>query len=273
MKKVYIKFCTLTEVLKLNFHPYNREHKRSHINKLKKGMLKDLENFPAVQVNTTTMNITDGNGRTQAYLELMKEGKLPKDSQLKVEFITIPAEDEYRLMIVENNNVAKWTLKNHCDSEIAMGNENYIRLKELSERHVVTKMGDFGAKMRNSWSALNGKTGATSSLKNRTFTCTEDDIKWGDKVLEEVEEIATIIGLPFNGQYMERFIASWSKNRKKDDIPFDKFVVAANKIKPREYTFNVPDWDRYYRELMGYMVGEKFKKEYERYKRKTKKVA
>lgn len=90
-------------------------------------------------------------------------------------------------------------------------------------------------------------------IHNRTFTCTEDDIKWGDKVLEEVEQIATIIGLPFNGQYMERFIASWSRNRKKDDIPFDKFVVAANKIKPREYSFNVDDFDRYYRELMGYM--------------------
>ena len=272
MKKVYVKFCTLTEVLKLNFHPYNRTHNKSHINKIKKGMLKDLENFPAVQVNTTTMNITDGNGRTQAYLELMKEGKLPKDSQLKVEFITIPVEDEYRLMIAENNNVAKWTLKNHCESEIAMGNESYIRLQGLADRHVVTKNGDFGAKMRNALVAVTGKTGA-SSLKNRTFTCTEEDIKWGDKVLEEVEQIATIIGLPFNGQYMERFIASWSRNRKKDKIPFDKFVVAANKIKPREYSFNVDDFDRYYRELMGYMVGEKFKKEYERYKRKTKKVA
>lgn len=238
-------------------------------------MLKDLENFPAIQVNTTTMNITDGNGRTQAYLELMEEGKLPKDSQLKVEFITIPEEDEYSLMIAENNNVAKWTLKNHCESEIAMGNDSYIRLKELCERHFVTKItknGDFGSKMRNAFVAVTGKTGE-GPLKNRTFTCTEDDIKWGDNVIEEVEQIATITGIPLNGNHMERFIASWSRNRKNDDIPFDKFVVAANKIKPRPYTFNVKDWDRYYRELIGYMFEEKFKKEYERYKHRSKKAA
>lgn len=45
------------------------------------------------------------------------------------------------------------------------------------------------------------------------------------------------------------------------------------KLKPGAYTCNVGDWDRYYRELVGYMLEEKFKKEYDRYKRRIKKAA
>lgn len=50
MKKPDVRFCTKEEVEKFKTHPYNREPDPKHIREIKKAMLKDIENFQAIQV-------------------------------------------------------------------------------------------------------------------------------------------------------------------------------------------------------------------------------
>lgn len=276
-KKPNVRFCTMKEVEMFNTHPYNRKIDKKHLNNIKRGMVTDLANFPAIQVNTTTNNEIDGHHRRLAYLELIKEGKLPKDARLKVEFITVPESGEYGLLKSLNNGQDPWNLKNYCESYVEQGNENYIKLQELGRRHPISTMG-VGIKWRYPKAATKGTTGSTD-LKDGTFTVTDEEIKFGDKILKESSQLAGLVGLPLKGQAMERLIASWSKKRRNSDvysIPFDKFVVATKGVKFNPATTNMEDFDNYYLALIGYMQSDKFKKEYEKtrkHKAKSEKAA
>lgn len=274
MKKPDVRFCTKEEVEKFKTHPYNREPDPKHIREIKKAMLKDLENFQAIQVNTVTMHCLDGEHRKLAALGLWEEGKLPEDARLKVEFLTMPEEDEYEFIVNTNTGQKPWNLNTHCESETKMGNENYIRMKELGERHsTITKYGNGTLKWRCLLGATKGSTSA-EQLKKRTFKCTEEEIAFGDIVLEEVRVIVEKLGIRRDGQHMERIIASWSANRRDEEyieIPFEKIVFAV-KLTKKDFDYNSTnkgDFDKYFRSLFGYISSADFKRRYEKTKGKA----
>lgn len=85
----------------------NRMIDENHLKLFKSYSEKQIRRMPPIIVNSRTGRLIDGQHRVLAIVELIEEGKLPKDFIFDVMLIDIPEEDERTEVIKANNNFKK----------------------------------------------------------------------------------------------------------------------------------------------------------------------
>lgn len=213
MKKLF-RFVTLAEASTYKMHPRNRAIDRKHLQKIKKQMRDSFDTMPPITVNINTLHIIDGQHRLKAFMDLCEEGVFAPGTLLAVMLVDIPAENELNAIIEANINNRGWTPTDYIHSHIKNHNQNYISLDDWARSHVLTanQADPTKPKYRRAAVLIKGST-LRYELPNGSFTVTDDELKKGDTIHNEIIKICQLMGLPLSGQWMEQMILSWFKNR------------------------------------------------------------
>lgn len=208
---VYLPY---SEVRKITSHPQNRNIDRKHLQKIKKQMRDSFDTMPAITVNKRTGHSIDGQHRKLSYEQLIEEGVLSPDTLLPVMYVDIPEDQELERIIAAQVNSKKWSPSDYIHSYIKDGNDNYVKLDDWAKAHTLTAntVDPTKPKYRRAAVLIKGST-LRNELPNGTFTVTEEELKNGDTVHNEVIKICQLMNLPLGGQWMEDMVLSWFKNR------------------------------------------------------------
>jgi hypothetical protein len=194
----------------------NRAYNFAHLTKVRAQTLESLELMPPITVNVVTGNITDGQHRHKAFIDLYKTGLIPKKSMLKVMYVNIPADEELRAIVNANTNSKNWTMDNYIASYIKVGIQSYVRLDKWCKDHALT-CENGKTKMRYGAAIVTGRR-CSGELKKGTFAFTEEELQRAEAVHTEMLEIVEILGLKGRGMWIESLAVSWVKVREQHDF-------------------------------------------------------
>ena len=157
--------------------------------------------MPPITVNVVTNNITDGQHRHKAFVDLYKTGLIPKKSMLKVMYVNIPADEELSNRQCEYQFKGNWTMDNYIASYIKVGIQSYVRLDKWCKDHALT-CENGKTKMRYGAAIVTGRR-CSGELKKGTFAFTEEELQRAEAVHTEMLEIVEILGLKGRGMWIE----------------------------------------------------------------------
>ena len=229
---------TLAKAKTFSLNSKNREYNPNHLARIKREMSDCLMLMSPITVNTVTNNIVEGQHRHKAFIELIEEERLAKDSVLGVKFVSIPVEKELEIIIRANNNSKSWTLVNYVDSNIE--SDAYIKLNEWCLKHTLSCDKNGKAKVRYGSAIFKGKN-CTKELKKGTFEITDEELQRAEQVHNELIQIIETLGKCPKGDYIEALAIKWIEVRDKHE-----FKTWLKELKNREYekmkTSNRNDW-------------------------------
>lgn len=213
-EKVYELPLSVLE--KLTFHPFNRKIIKANVERLIKSMERDFRRFHAgsvLQVGLNTGNILDGQHRREAFVRLMKKGKLPEGSTLKAMFLDIAPEDELEYIGDINTDLTPWRGNTHVDTGAAAGNPVYKALQKLCSEFPQLYSGKKGNSYRRALAALTGHSYTVEKVRKGQVTMEDCDYDLAVKVSSELGEILKL----FNKRpsALEQVIKQWHERRKK----------------------------------------------------------
>lgn len=194
----------------------NRAYNPAHLEKVKRETLDSLDVMPPITVNVVTNNIIDGQHRHKSFIDLSKSGSLPKNSELKVMWVSIPKEKELEAIVKANTNSKNWTLDNYIASHINSGNEFYVKLDEWCKAHALSSESG-KSKIRYGAAMISGRRNSPD-LKRGTFTFTEQDIQRAEEVHTELLGIVEMFGMKGRGMWIEALTISWIAVREQHDF-------------------------------------------------------
>lgn len=185
-------------------------------------------NAPII-VNKVTNHILDGQNRLAAFVKSVERGIIPNDTKIMVSFEEIHGEENENSLIVSMNTKSKnWTLDDFIES-YSKDNLNYWKLKRFCQEHdlcfTVKKNGSIHPHYRYGAAMIKGTT-CGSSLKNGSFTVSDDELAIAHNIHEEISQIRNKFGIsPDTG--IESMVTTWGKFRNriplscilKDKIP------------------------------------------------------
>lgn len=253
MKKNFY-FVSATEAQSFGRNQRNRNIDPTHVKSIKKAMLENhgegLLMMPPITINKRTKHIIDGQHRWKAFLELTlgaqeedgsrKESEyLPENSVLWVMEIDIPEQSEFEVITGANTNSKSWSLDAYIESYTqTVGKDSYLKLRSFCEKHPIcggVTEGDSSSKKgklkyRYGAAIITGRNCSTD-LKKGDFTVTDDQLKFGHKIHEELVRIKDAFGLPVNGAFYEQLAIQWHEDRKElfSNNPKDFFSVIEDK--------------------------------------------
>ena len=131
-----IKSLNREQLESFNQNSENRLINHGHKNRIKKQMEESLDYFAPITVNQRTNNIIDGQHRCSAFIELIDEGRLSKESTLDVKYLDIPEEKEKEAIVNANVNAKNWSLDDYIFS-FSKKNEHYEKLIEWCANHML----------------------------------------------------------------------------------------------------------------------------------------
>ena len=213
-EKVYELPLSVLE--KLTFHPFNRAINNEHVKEIMKAMMSDFRRFRAgnvLQVGLNTGNILDGQHRREAFVRLIKNGKLPEGSTLKVMFLDIAPDDELEYIGDINSGQKAWRTNTHVDTGAAAGNPIYIELQKLCREFPELYAGGKGNSYRRALAALTGKVNDIKKVREGKVTIADCDYDLAVKVSSELGAILKL----FNKRpaALEQVIKQWHEQRNK----------------------------------------------------------
>lgn len=219
----------------------NRQINHGHLRKIKDQMKESFGVMPPITINEQTKRVIDGQHRLQAFRDLVDSGELPKDATLSVMYISID-EDKEREAIVNANTVSKnWSLDDYVAS-YSKSNEVYKKLDEWCSTHTLCVDGN-KKKYRYAAAMLKG-VACSKSLKDGSFTITDDDFERGEIIHTELLEIIGVLDKPLKGSFYEYMAVAWSQVRH-----FHPFKEWLKELKIKKSTLskkpfsNKEDWD------------------------------
>lgn len=230
----------------------NRVISRSHVQKLKREMLKSFALFPAITVNRKTNNIIDGQHRVAAFISLMEENLLPEGSKLKVMYVDVAPEDEINVICDANQNSKNWGVDDFIARYVKNGNESYVKLENWCLEHSLcfeTKNNKSVPKYRYGAAIMKGSS-CSGTLKTGEFRITDEDVADANIKHAEMLEIIDKLEMGSQGAWIESLAISWSKYRQLHSFKDWIKKIKANKKKymkmPKD---NQKDWDRIFNEI------------------------
>ena len=194
----------------------NRPYNPAHLEKVKRSTLTSLDVMPPITVNVVTNNIIDGQHRHKSYIDLSKSGALPKTSELKVMWVSIPVEDELEAIIKANTNSKNWTLDNYIGSYINSGVESYVKLDNWCKAHALSSENG-KSKIRYGAAIISGRRNS-NELKKGMFTFTDSELERAEEVHTEMLGIVEMFGLKGRGMWIESLAVSWIAVREQHDF-------------------------------------------------------
>lgn len=230
----------------------NRVVSHSHVQRLKREMLKSFDLFPAITVNKKTNNIIDGQHRNEAYIGLMKDNLLPAEAKLKVMYVDVAPDDEILRICDANQNSKNWGVDDFIARYVKNGNESYVTLEKWCLEHslcVENKKNKRIPKYRYGAAILKG-TSCSGTLKTGDFTVTEEEIAEANVKHTEMLAIIEALGMKGQGAWIESLATTWSKYRLLHSFKDWMSRIKKNKKKymkwPKE---NQDDWKKIFDEI------------------------
>lgn len=212
-----VRDATIEMVNRFNTNRLNRDTYAAHANDIKHSIAtKDaLSYISPVEVNVVTGNVVDGQHRIKAFKEAIAENLIPKDSLLKVYYLSIPKHKEIDV-IKDKQNKRSWGMDDYVKMEIKDGNKNYILLQEFGENHELAN-NKGNVKFGYSATFLNGRASYTQ-LRNGNLTVTAEQVKRAHILHNEIVRILDAFGLKHNGRHINAVTESWMRHRDSIDI-------------------------------------------------------
>lgn len=171
----------------------------------------------SIRVDINTMVVTDGQHRLKGWLEAYKIN--PNIPPLRVRFEDYPEEELMNIVIAINNGTKPWGIKDFSNYLETIGDISTVNAREFGESHrLLTKYNKKGEVVgyypRYVYAVLLGKN-ATKDVKNGTFEIDENDLKFGEKIYDELERMVDETGLVINN-WFEAFAQAWYEIRRND---------------------------------------------------------
>lgn len=259
--------ATYEEVVNLTTFDGNRVIKRLHVSNLMKDMENHLGVFPPITVNTVTKHIIDGQHRRAAFVQLIREGRLPKDTTLPVMYVALSPEEEVEITIGANVNCKSWRLNNYIDC-FATHDSEYAELKDWCKNHPLTydnkvskgsKTTKGGYRYRFAYAILKGP-GAQNALQSGKIEISEEEYAIGEVVYSELESIFKLIDSVGKPSALEYVAIQWRKVRKAHPIEdwyamFKKRKVTIQRM-PKD---SGKDWEAVFNKVSMDITKEKLK--------------
>lgn len=220
----------------------NRAINMLHVAVIQKQCETSFDLMPPITVNKVTNHVIDGQHRLQAYQNLIEKEKLNETKRIWVMWVEVPIELETQAIINANIHSKSWSVDDFIDSYVKDGNAEYIKLDLWCRSHTNTFERN-KPKYRYASAILTGRNCA-STLKKGEFTITDEDIKRGNDVYNEMTAIMGLYGLK-TGPWIEPFVIKWYEYR--DSHSFEDWMDA---LKQKKFTDNKKfpkskqdDWD------------------------------
>ena len=251
-KLIGFRLGSVEDVKVLGRNKYDRDIDIKHLKKVKREMIHNLYAMDPIRYNVVTNNTIDGKHRRCAFIELVEEGSLPKDSVIPLQMLEM-TEAEENIEIKRCNEVKKsWGQDDYISSSIRSGNEYYSKLLELGEKLNIKGKG--GKVAPRNVAPLLGPE-ADRHLKDGLLTFTEKSYLEAPVIHSELSEIKDVLSMKGSdwGTYPS-MVKSWMKVRNLH--PFDVWMKQLKKhkrplqIKPKR---KICDWDDIFSNLLRYI--------------------
>lgn len=219
----------LSEVAEFSLHPCNREIKE----RIVKALMKEVEDDPGlaiaspIKVGIHTGNILDGQHRREAYMRLVKKGRIPSDIRIGAHFVDVAPEGELKKIQKYNLNAFKWNVGDYVQSEVKDCNPTFMVFDELIRRVPGLYEGRGKTRYRIATAAICGVPHNTNAMMAGKFVANECDLPKAVTVSEEVKWILNeTMSKP---SALAEMMALWYKMR--DSYPFREWQAAIKKRK------------------------------------------
>ena len=235
-------FLNYEKASAISFNRENRKINHGHLNKIKKQLLTAFDLIPPITGNMVTNHIVDGQHRLEAYLSLVKDGSLPKDTLLKAMYVNIPVDEETSRTIDANTNSKNWSVEDYIESYIKKGVVSYVKLNDWCMNHLLTS--ENGKSKFRYGAAMIKKKGCQNELKEGKFEATDEEFLAADEIHAELLEITELFGLKGKGSWLEALAISWAEIREQHDFRewMKEFKVKKQKLMKLPKT-NQKEWN------------------------------
>lgn len=241
----------------------NRVISHSHVQKLKREMLKSFDLFPPITVNRKTNNIIDGQHRTKSYIELMTEELLPEDAKLRVMYVEVEPDKEIDVICDANQNSKNWGVDDFIARYVKNGKSSYVALEDWCKSHSLCmekKKDKVIPKYRYASAIIKGK-GCSDDLKKGVFTIADEELSQANIIHAEMLEIINVLNIKDQGSWIEALAVSWGKYR--DLHSYKDWMKQLKDKKKRLIKMpkdNQKDWDNIFKEINSVLDLELVKK-------------
>lgn len=232
-KKSEIKSLNFKQASELKTSEFNRTLSLEHVARLMTDMMNNFESFGPIIISQRG-TIIDGAHRREAFLNCMKQGKIPADSKLLVKVNEVSPEEEQDLIRRTNSHTKNWVMSDYVKSNIAAGNDSIKKMAEWcstrelcinSHRKTDPIKYTFGVAFL--LGKLNGNL-----IKDSSFSLTEDDIQIGTEIYDEINELRKILKWDVPVNRYDYWAVAWRTARQWH--PFDvwkkEFKRMANQL-------------------------------------------
>jgi len=209
------EFCRVSRTVAAAFkdHRENRNIDRKYLRELKRSILTNEDGFnsvPSISVNKLSNTILNGKSRRVAFLELIDEGKIPPNSTISVEFMSIPLDKE-REYLSKMNKARNWNINTHFESK-KINNEHLKNLEEWAYRHelCVVRQKNGTVNIRPTYAvAFVKKRKANDQIENDTFKIYPGELELATIVHNELLSILNFLDKKVHLSYLINIITSW----------------------------------------------------------------
>lgn len=189
----------------------NRQENPAHLAKIKNQLLSSMDVIPPITVNVVTNNVIDGQHRFKAYKELIENGKIDRNTKLKVMYVDIPIDEEKKAIVDANTHSKNWSLDDYVNSYVRAGIISYQKLDDWCRKHPLASENG-KPKYRYGSAIITGKR-CQNELKSGTFSFSESQLSIADDIHAEMLEIVELFGLKGKGPWIESLAVSWTEVR------------------------------------------------------------
>ena len=245
----FFKILTYEQVAFFGKAQKNRKLSDKHVNEFV-TILKDTTFVPdedgdmlaygimPIVVNPVTMHILDGQHKLKAFKDAIDKCLIPSDVKILVAYWFVYDEaHENEITIMLNSKSKNWSLNDYLDA-YAHDITYYSRLKTFCETHSLCKKinpntGNVTLNYRYGAAIITGK-GCQDSLKQGTFSFTDDQFASADVIHKELEAIRRKLGYDTNSAEVEFMAIAWHEKRvlmSADDIVALKYIPVSIRTK------------------------------------------
>lgn len=264
MNKNFFKILSYAEVLSFGKAQRNRKEESSHVNDflnvIRSGKSKVYVDgstyivfgpIPIV-INPKTGHVLDGQHRLAAFKKAYEAGLIDDNARILVSFWEIDDEEaENTITIGLNSKTKNWRISDYMDS-YSQYLEPYSKLIAFCKSHTLcrktTKNGKEKLNYRYAAAMITG-AGQQKQLIGGTLTFTDEQLRLGNTIHNELFAIRKKLGLPYSGEEIESMAVEWHSQRQfmtVEDIISIRYIpksVAEKKI------MNKSDWRVVFAEL------------------------
>lgn len=197
----------------------NRTLNKPHIRQIQNSIItnpNDAKFIAPIRIDINTMGVIDGQHRLSAFKKAWQAGS---KENIRVIFENIPKDILIDIIATINSTTKNWGIPDYQHRLFAEDNIHMLNIKKFGMDHKLCQKKDKSGKVvdffpRYAYAILFGKN-MTKEVKNGTINISKSDLKFGEQIHSELEEMVTALQYNINS-WFESFAHAWFNIRKYD---------------------------------------------------------